>query len=396
MPLVAARGDRLRVAIDDGDSPPLTGLAFAAVIRQPSLIFTLPSGPAGEVAGVLRFGGGRAHPPHYDLAGLLPPPQGTATGKRAEAAALLYDRAAVRPAHLGASRPNPAYDGAPALAFAMHPGAELDRRVFSHLRSITLTAAAEGLSRLRLEPEDLAVMSDDLSDLRVADDRSRQRPYLIEREAATDLVPLEYEGPERRDATSRYLLKPPVSPLRFDRLLLDTDAGFFDRGFRLEARAGEGEMRVLARGRLTRPIGDPRTVSIEVTPVRVDSLQLVVEDGDDAPLVFRSVRARVLLPEVYLTAPAGRYALLMGAPGQAAPRYELERVRDVVLAVKAAPVEASGLQANRDYSLQARLKGQGLRQTVLMWAALIAAVVVLAALTLRLARREPSATGGEG
>src|SRR5206468_4768020 len=36
-----ARGDRLRIEIEDGDSPPLADLAFAAVVRQPSLIFAL-------------------------------------------------------------------------------------------------------------------------------------------------------------------------------------------------------------------------------------------------------------------------------------------------------------------------------------------------------------------
>ncbi len=390
LPLRPARGDRLRIEIDDGDSPPLENVAFSAVIRQPSLIFTVAA-----AGGLLRFGGGRAHPPRYDLVSLLPPPAALVTGKRAQAAALLYDPATVRPVSLGPIHPNPAYDGAPALAFAMHPGAALDRRVFSHLRPITVPASPEGLSRLRIEPADLAVLGDDLSDLRVADDASRQWPYLLAREAATDLVPLAVEAPERRDNTSRYVLRPPVSPLRFDRLLLDTDAPYFDRAFTLSAKIadGHGDEMVLLRGRLARPAGDPRPVSVDLAPVRAESLTLAVEDGDDAPLVFRSVQARVLLPEVYLTAPAGRYALLLGAPDQDPPRYELERVRDVVLAVQAAPIDAGPLEANRDYSVSARLKGSGLRQTALLWAALITAVVVLALLTLRLARREPAPPG---
>ena len=234
----------------------------------------------------------------------------------------------------------------------------------------------------------MAVLSDDLSDLRIVDDASHQWPYLIERGAATDLLPLAVEGPEVKEGISRYRLRPPVSPLRLDRILLDTGSGFFDRPYRVEAGLAEGETKTLARGRLIRAIGDPRPVSIEFPSSRLASLDLLVEDGDDVPLDFRSVRARVLRPELYLTAPAGRYALLMGAPGQSAPRYELERVRDVVLAVKAAPIETSRLEPNGDYSLKARLKGQGLQQTVLMWAALIAAVVILAFMTLRLARRE--------
>ncbi|HEV8700687.1 MAG TPA: hypothetical protein VGV60_05390 [Candidatus Polarisedimenticolia bacterium] len=385
-----ARGDRLRVEIDDGDSPPLEHLAFSAVVAQPSLIFSKGTGHAGEVFGTLRFGGGRARAPRYDLAGLLPAPARTVTGKRAEAAIRLYDPATVRPARLGAIRPNAAYDGAPALGFAMHPGARVDRRLFSHQRALAVPSSTEGLSRLRIEPADLAVLSDDLSDLRVADEASRQWPYLVEREGTTDLVPLQAPEPKSRDGTSRYALRLPVTPMRFDRLILDTGVAFFDRGFRLEAKSGSGGETTLLRGRLARPVGDPRPLSIDVPPVRVTSIDLVIEDGDDAPLPFRSAQVRVVLPEVFLMAPEGRYALLLGAPDHDAPRYELERVRDVVLAVQAAPIEAGPLQDNPEYSLNARLRGKGYRQTALLWAALSAAVVVLVILTLRLARRESS------
>ena len=386
--LAPARGERLRVEFDDGDSPPLERPAFAAVIRQPSLIFSAEAGRTTDAFGTLRFGGGRAHLPRYDIAGLLPPPAATAGGSRAEAAALLYDPKAVREAHVVEPRPNSSYDRTPALAFAMHPGARVDRRLFSHRRDLTVSASGEGLSRLPIEPADLAILGDDLQDLRVADNQSRQWPYLVEREAATELVPVGMEGPRSRDRTSRYVLRLPVSPLRFDRLILDTGAGFFDRAFTLEGKAERGEARTIQRGRLTRPVDDPRPVSVDVAPSRLESVALIVEDGDDAPLEFRSARARVALPAVYLTAPEGRYTLLLGAPDQDAPRYELERVRDVVLAVQAAPIAAGPLESNPEYSLGARLAGRGTRQTTLLWTALCAAVVVLVILTLRLARRE--------
>ena len=125
-----------------------------------------------------------------------------------------------------------------------------------------------------------------------------------------------------------------------------------------------------------------------MSPLRVESLRLVIEDGDDAPLEFHSVRVRVLLPALYLAAPEGQYSLLLGAPDEEAPRYELERVRDVVLAVRAVPIEAGSLEENEELSLRARLKGRGYRQTVLLWSVLIFAVIVLAFLTLRMARRE--------
>ena len=383
-----AQGDRLRVEFDDGDSPALERPAFIAVIRQPSLIFSGGAGGSARRFGTLRFGGGRAHAPRYDLAGLLPPPERMVTGKRAQATARLYDPAAVRAARLGDLRPNPAYDGTPALAFAMHPGAALDRRLFSHLRNLDVPASGEGLSRLRIEPSDLAVLSDDLSDLRVTDGSSRQWPYLVDREATTDLVRLEIEGPATRNGASRYTLRLPVTPVRFDRLILDTGAKFFDRAFRLEAKVGDSEEKTILSGRLARPVDDPRPVTVEVPSVRAAALALVVEDGDDAPLEFRSAQVRVVLPEVYLTAPEGRYALLLGAPDHDPPRYELERVRDVVLAVQAAPIAAGPLETNRDYSLQARLGERGYGQKALLWTVLSAAVVVLVILTLRLARRE--------
>jgi hypothetical protein len=381
-----ARGDRLRVEIDDGDSPPLGGLVFSAVIRQPSLIFSVKAGAPGDAAAILRFGGGRAQPPRYDLARLLP--RKRTRGRRAEAAALLYDESVVRPARLGIVRDNPEYDGAPLLAFAMRAGAEIDQRLFSHVRRLRVPEAPEGLSRLRLEPEDLAVLRGDLGDLRVAAGGWRQWPYLLERDAVNDFVLLEIDGPHPEEGTSVYDLRMPVSSLRFDRVLLDTDVEFFDRAFRLEAKVGDRDHQLIARGRLSRSMGDPRPAAIDVRRFRVESLRLLVEDGDDAPLEFRSARVRVLLPALYLAAPKGSYFLLLGAPDQDPPRYELERVRDIVLAVNATPMKAGPLEENRGLSLWARLAGQGLQQTVLLWAALVLAVLVLIILTLRLARRE--------
>jgi hypothetical protein len=390
MPLRPPRGDRLRVTIEDGDSPALQGLGFEGLVRQPSLVFSVTVASPAPAAVVLRFGGGRAHPPRYDVTGLLPSPPTVAEGARAQAAARLYEPGAVAEAHLGPVHDNPEYDRTPALAFAMHPAAAVDRRIYSHVRPVTVAAAAEGLSRLRLQPEDLAVLRDDLSDLRVADASGRQWPYLLDRDAATALVTWTVAPTTPRRGTSRYDLRPPVAALRSDRLLLDVDGGYFDRPFRIESAVAEGEPALLAAGRLSRAIGDPRPVGLDLPSRRTASLALFVEDGDDATLAIRRATTRVPLPEIYLAAPAGRYDVLLGAPDQEAPRYDLERVRDVVLAVNAAPIAAGALSENPDFSLKARLEGGGMRQRALMWGVLVIAVVVLGALTLRLAHRESS------
>src|SRR5881398_2965235 len=137
MTLGPARGERLRVEIVDGDSAPLDGLAFAAAVRQPSLVFSLATGGGEEPAAMLYFGGGRAYAPRYDLAGLLPASGQALAGERASAAARLRDPSAAMATRLGSVEANPLFDGAPALGFAMRP-------------------SSEGLSLLRLRAEDVA------------------------------------------------------------------------------------------------------------------------------------------------------------------------------------------------------------------------------------------------
>src|SRR5262249_57226885 len=134
-------------------------------------------------------------------------------------------------------------------------------------------------------------------------------------------------------------------------------------------------------------------------PARVASLELVVEDGDDAPLALRTARARLVLPEVFLAAPAGVYALLLGDPRATAPRYELARVRDVVLAARSTPVSAEPLTPNPSYSMRASLAGGTLAALVpqaVLWTVLVAAVVILTLLTLRVARSAGGAPPDEG
>ncbi len=397
VPLASARGDRLRVVIVDGDSPPLDALAFAAVVRRPVLLFALPADPSeGEGAtATLRFGGGRAFRPRYDLAALAGRARPPANGEAAEVAELLYDPALAAEAKLGPAGANPDFDPTPALAFAQHPGADLDVRLFRHRRPLTAHPSAEGLVRLPLTAEDLARARPDLADLRIVDAEGHQWAYLLDRDAAEDRRPLAVTGPESRDGTSRYRLAPDVRPATLVRVVLSTDAPYFDRAFTLtgttpeDGPGGRGEREVqLARGRLVRRAGDPRPVLFAFPPTRLDRLELTVDDGDDAPLAFTGAEALLPVAEVYFAAPAGDYALLVGNPEADAPRYELARVRDVALAVAAGDATTAPLAENPDFSRGARLATAPGAQQVLLWVALGLAVLVLGGLTLRLAKRE--------
>src|SRR5207245_9615817 len=134
--------------------------------------------------------------------------------------------------------------------------------------------------------------------------------------------------PLRRERASHYRLALPVSPIRLDQIVLDTDTPFFDRAYRLTATLEDKRESTLAQGRLVQRVG-PRPVNIDFPPARVVALELTVQDGDDAPLRFRAARASLLLPDLFLTAPAGDYFLLVGDPKASAPSYELTRVRGV-------------------------------------------------------------------
>jgi hypothetical protein len=120
---------------------------------------------------------------------------------------------------------------------------------------------------------------------------------------------------------------------------------------------------------------------------------LRIHDGSDAPLDLARVEARFPTPEVYVVAPPGRYALLLGYPEASAPAYELARVREVVLAVRSNTVSPGPLEENPDFSSSARLARGGGPQQVLLWAALILAVVVLAVITLRMTRQNTPPAG---
>jgi len=399
IPLAPALGDRLRIAVEDGDSPPLEAPSLLALVRRPTLVFALsPPADAAAPAATLRFGGGRALRPRYDLIDLW---QELSTHDETRRALADVDglaglaRSVVR---LGPVRANRAFDAAPALAFARQPGATVDRRLFERRRSVTVPASFDGLVRLRLAADDVAHARDDLADLRVVDGDGRQWPYLLDAEAARAWADLDVMGPvaEGPRQRSRFTFALPASPVVIDRLELLPGTGFLHRAFRLEARSGERSV-TLASGALDARDERPQPITIAFAPARVDSLALVVDDGDEAPLALRHAGARLVLPELYLVAPPGRYALLLGDPGAAAPRYELAHVRDVVLAVSSVTADLGPPAANPEFSARARLTAGdapgALARRAAVWAALVGAVGVLAFVTLRLVRAEGEPRG---
>jgi len=378
------RGDRLRLVVENQDSPALDGMEVSALMPRPVLVFSLPDGPP---MASLYFGGGRAHRPHYDLAALDPQHRLPVHGESTDRVLAVLDPSHSQSATLGAVDRNPDYDTSPVLSFAIHPGAEFDVRPYSHRRRLEIAPSAEGLARIPLDPADLAVARPDLADLRIVDRDGRQWAYLRQSEARADFTALRFEGHETDSRVSTYTIETPGGLLDIHRVTFEVEAPYFDREFTLHGLTEDGGGRVLARGRLARRAGDPRPLSIHVPTSRVSGLKLEIQDGDDAPLVFQHAEARTLVPDLYLAAEAGIYELLLGFPEAEAPVYELERVRSTILAVPASVATRSELESNPAFNARSRVHGDRL-QKLILWAALGLAVIVLAALTLRAARQE--------
>jgi hypothetical protein len=197
--LLPARGDALRVVIEDGSSPPLDGLGFVALLPQPALFFALPAAGEGNAAqATLRFGGGRAFRPRYDVQSL--PQAVPAAGESALIAETFHDAASVPAATLGPIAPNPSYDPRPALEWAQRAGGAIDPRLWSHRRGVEAKPSPEGLSRLRLDVADLGVARADLADLRILDGENSQWAYLLDRDGAYETLPLGVQGPRTDDS----------------------------------------------------------------------------------------------------------------------------------------------------------------------------------------------------
>ncbi|MCC6809414.1 MAG: DUF3999 family protein [Deltaproteobacteria bacterium] len=370
-----AWGDRLRIEIENEASPPLEALTASAIVRQPVLVFFVPASKA-----TLRFGGGRVTRPRYDVGRLLSDISESLGKRSSEGATQLFIG---KLAALGPLRDNPRFNQKPALAFAMRPGAPIDVSTFTHRAILPLVPSADGLASFTLPVELAAVARPDFGDVRVVDKKAQQWPYLRDRELQPETRPLLVSS-EAEDKASRLTLKDAFAPMLVDQIELDADAPYFERAATLYA-VGK-EKRVIASTRLTRKNGDDAAIVLAFSPERAAAFELVVQNGDDAPLVFTAARARHVRPQLFVTAPAGDYVLLAGNADATSPSYELAAIEDTVLAVSATAALPNVVEKNPDYRLVANLTTQDRALHAGLWLIIALAVIVLGALTLRLAK----------
>jgi hypothetical protein len=369
--LAPARGDRLRLIVEDGDSPPLAQPVIDAIIPRP--VLRIPFSALRGGTATLLFGSNRVRAPRYDLAHL----------------ATLSDDGSrdVRAARVEAVRANDGFDPSPALAWAMHPGGAIDASPYRFARSIALNPSADGLSRVVLEPGDTAAARADLGDVRVVGGTGAQWPYLLDSDWHGRWLGLTRAEPKPAAKGTRIELRLPSAPLPVDALGLDIGDAYFHRVFHVSGTGEDGREIRLKDGELVRDAGAAvRMVETSFEQVRVKDLFLDVEDGDDAPLDLHGIRAHVGQPVLFVAAPAGSYSLLLGDPEASAPSYDIQQARDVVLALSSTAATLGALGPNPSFRSLARLDTAKGLEDVALWCALGITTLALAVLTLRLAR----------
>ncbi len=186
---------------------------------------------------------------------------------------------------------------------SLAPGAAIDRTSFRVVRPIPKAPA--GLAVLILDADVLG-NSCDLSDVRIVTDDDRQVPYLVEKRNELMVVPLDLTRVDAPRGTSVYRTTWPYSALPCDtRLVLHTSARVFERTVELrsaaEPRRGRSPQAIASSTwRATNPEEPPPTITFDAANAHDarDGLEIVVNDGDNAPLPL--TRAELLLPSTAL------------------------------------------------------------------------------------------------
>jgi hypothetical protein len=365
IPIAPVSGRELDLAIDDANNPPLNITAIRARLApQPWVYFESPDGAPLAA----RYGNDSLLPPLYDLEAY----RSYVSTKNVASAKWDERTTGFSPSKEGRAEARPTF------------GAVIEREQFRVSRK--LPDAPAGLTVLLLDAHALA-HSNELRDLRLADAEGRQVPYLIEHRAEPLTVKLPMPARGASGSTSVYRFELPYANLPGGALALTTDARVFDREVTVRRvadnhRNRRGDIIATAAWRSGEPDLPPPALRLELPYPVPRRLELLVDEGDNAPLPLAS--AHLLLPAEALrfTHPGTMLFLLYGNRRASAPRYDISLLAPRVFAEPA-----------RELSLgpppEVREADDDRNGRKLFWAGIVIAAVVLIALLLRLVLVSP-------
>jgi hypothetical protein len=253
-----------------------------------------------------------------------------------------------------------------ALMLIAAAGAPLDRGDFRYARP--LGDVPPGLVSVVLDADALA-HTRDLDDVRVVDAHDNQVPYVIEVRTMPVEVPLAVPPRTRDGKHSVYHFTFPFDTLpRSAKLELATSARLFERNVTLRHDARELQQACWCS---TDPDHPTPLVVLDCTANDVD---LVVDEGDNAPLPITA--ARLFFPgyAIRFTAPGGPLTLLYGA-AIPPPHYDIALIAPRLLAQRAREIRLTA---------PPRQRSEAHVERKVFWIAIVVAVAVLLVVLWRL------------
>ena len=364
-------GPDLELEVDDGSNPPLPLTAvFAELSPLPWIYFE----SADNQPLIARYGNSALDSPRYDVEamrrylGEVSPRRAEWSGQQEASSTVL------KPAR---------------QQLALH-GAVIDPGDFRYAREIP--SEEPGLTSLLVDGSVLAHSREDLGDIRIVDDQSRQIPYLLERRREPLRIDLTY--PKRRPESARistYEIILPFESLPHEaRLVLETDSRVFERRVQIVQPGKSGtrdEERILAETtwRHVDPETAPPSLDLPIRVQSVPTLEVRIDEGDNAPISLRP--AALLLPayRVRFFYPEGaRLKLIYGNEAIQPPKYDL-----ALLSARLFGAPAQETNARPEESRPVR-RDTGSR--AFFWSVLVVAAAVLVTLLARLLRAPAAGT----
>lgn len=273
------------------------------------------------------------------------------------------------------------------LAPMMRLGRSVDVSTFRHRRTVHLYPSSAGVSRYALTPADIAVARADLGDIRIVDPSGRQASYVLEL-GRHERMAAEVTAVSRRGTETRYAVDLPHAPVTLVAIEIEIRERFVGRRYRLVAEL-DGARETVSVGTLERQHPHATPLPLRMSGERrVDRLELAIDDGDDAPLAVTGVKITMASGDLYVVAPPGAYTMLLGNDDVAPPRYELESLRHHLATAPAGEVQVGPLEPNPDRRVEVVHPPPPPQkdQAMVLWGAIGLSVLILGALTLRVAR----------
>lgn len=349
----------LELVVEDGNNPPLalTGIN-AKLAPLPWIWFEATSGNVTAT-----YGDPRRDAPRYDV----------------EASRSTIAKS-TPPAAKWASAPRPsAAENAETQTLASFRGATVNRADYRFSRDVP--SSPKGVTRLALDADVLS-RSRQVADVRLVDAENRQVPYIVENVAAPLTLAIHVPARIADGATSHYNLQLPYDTLPpGSRLVITTSSKVFERSVTLRAAGDDQRGRepyVLATEtwRSSQPDLTPPPLAFELTSNDTKRVELIVDEGDNAPLPITSATLQMPAMALRFYNSGAPLALLYGNAQAAPPQYDLALLAPRVLGEPARDLMLATTATARAESTATDVK--------IFWIALIAATLVLIGVLVRL------------